>query len=421
MPRVRIGAVAAGVAIGALHLGQTDGVARCSYIAGYPSATGQNTYMLATATSDTVRATVDTPQAFMRQEVPAQLMRIDDVAGYQEAKVQRALRAGDGKAVFIRYVISPSCSPYPARDGAIDSAGTNGLYVGRLRPSAQWVGARPTFDIFKAPHFPLPERFGGPSGHFVATIQDSTPVMTARELFRMYQTLWAESVTADDRAVEQRIQRWITRHPEQARKQPTRQVADGMIWGMTQTKVESSPIPFGGTFAIDVLVSGVDSVRLYGQTHAEARTWIVDVRRDPATQLALGVHIRSYSIDINTAAELENDRPVEAKKCAQIPTIIDELPIATQTDSTWHARMYIEGFLRCAPHASKLSGVTWPQMASSRLPGGATPVSFRLHADGRITFDATISNGADTMIIRGERISTKTFSYMKSDEWGNRR
>ena len=139
--------------------------------------------------------------------VPAQVMTISDVAGFDEETIRRGLRASNGTAVFVRYPISMACTPWPARDGALDTAGTHGLYVGTPRPRDRWIDGRPTFDMHKAPHLPLPQRYAGPSGYSVSWIAISTPHMSADELLTMYRARGTETVSVTDTSVHLRIRR----------------------------------------------------------------------------------------------------------------------------------------------------------------------------------------------------------------------
>ena len=69
----------------------------------------------------------------------AQVMAIADVAGYQSEVIRRGLRTSGRTAAFVRYQVGMSCAPFPAFDGALDSIGVNGLYVGRPRPADRWI------------------------------------------------------------------------------------------------------------------------------------------------------------------------------------------------------------------------------------------------------------------------------------------
>ena len=406
-------AIAIAAAIAAvLSLPDVEAAARCSYFASYPPATGRNTFLLASATPGKVTATIDTPHVFASRAVPAQVMRIDDVTGFREAVVRDGLRASSGTAVFIRYRIGMSCAPLAALDGAFDSVGVSGLYVGSARPVERWVDGRPTFDVFRAEHFPLPQRLSGPSGHVVITRVDTTPTMTADELFRMYRTLWAESVSVDDRSVEQRIRRGLAADPRAARKQPTQDVALGMVSAITNAKIAANSIPFGGTYAITVIVPGIDSLFMYGQTSYRTRPWSIDVTRDSVTGTPVAALTRSFAIDVTTANALAGfARPnVRINSCPPIAIIVEQLPIVAAVDSTWSGEMEPSGFFACAAAGSCLFGLSLPGVKTSPVAVGSTSVRFRRHSDGRITFDArTTQDGKTAILMHGERVSTESY------------
>lgn len=375
---------------------------RCTRTFAYPSSIGRQTFMLATATAATVAAPADTQYAQYAPTAKAQIMKVADVAGFQSDAIRRGLRASDGTAVFVRYVTSSGCGPFPAYDGALDSVGLNGLYVGRPRPTKWWIDGRPTFEIFPAPDFPLPQRAVRyvPAG-------DTTPTMTAHEMFTMYRAFWAESVSVDDPWVERRIRQWIKNNPETTRKRPAAGVAVGMARAVLDARLAATPSPFGGTFVIHVSVPGVDSLVMYGQTSTRPRDWIGDARRDSSTGLVLALGARSYAIDITTASSLEafQQSPWRINHCSPIPIVVDPLPIVARTDSAWTGQVYLSAFLDCAPRGSTLQSLTLPG-ATRSLFSDETTVTFRLHADGRLTFEARgIRDGDLGILARGERVS----------------
>ncbi len=409
------------IAIAAVWWQSADGDAavRCTYIAGYPPAIGPNTFMLATATPGKVTAAIETPRNYASSAVPAQVMRIEDVTGFQAGAIRDGLRASGRTAVFIRYEINPGCGPSAALDGAFDSVGVRGLYVGRPRPAERWVDGRPTLDIFPARHFPLPQRLTGPSGPLVITgTDDARPTMTAEELFEMYQTLWAESVSVDDPSVEQRIRRWLAADPRAARKRPTQEVAAGMVTAVTDAKIASNPIPFGGTYAIHVVVPGIDSLFMYGQTSYRARSWTGAAIRDSSTGVIFSTVSQSFAIDVTTANSLAGFAG-QINPCSPIPVIVDRLPITAAADSTWSGEIWPSGFLECAAAGSRLHGLTVLGGAKSNLvPLGSTSVRFLQHADGSVTFDArTTQDGKVVILVRGKRVSTQSYGSSFNRTW----
>jgi hypothetical protein len=359
-------------------------------ILGYPSAIGQSSYMLAVATSEGVRAQVGVPDPrFLPPDsVPAQIMRVDSIAGFQEGPIRDGLRASGGRAVFIRYDYDPGCNPSAAPDGAFDAVGVHGLYVGKPRPAERWVGGRPTFDIFLTRRFPLPEGL---------RIIDGSSTVTAEELFAMYRTLWAESVTLDDRSLEHRIRTWLASNPSAARKRASQDVLRGIWNAAIGATASANPIPFAGTYAISIVVPGVDSLFMYGRTPRKPRPWLGDATKDSSTGTTVAFRLRSVAIDLATSKS--EDGPIYP--CSPVPIVIDHLPIEV-SDSTWSGDMWPNGFFECA-----VAGTRGAKKIAAPLHSSV--VKFSRSADGRITFEArTIQDGKAVVVIRGERVSTAT-------------
>jgi hypothetical protein len=307
--RARLIATAAAVATVLWHVSASAGAKSCTYVPTYPSAIGRHSFMLGTATAGTVAAPIDTQHMYARRMVPAQVMTVSDVAGYQAEAIRGGLRASGGSAVFVRHLVGAGCGPRLAMDGALDTAGVNGLYLGVPRASDQWIDGRPTFDVFPAPLYPLPQRLSGTGGLIGSARRDTTPTMTASELFTMYRALWVESVSAGDAdEIERRLRRWIANNQRVARKRPGGTVATHMLMEVTDSGIASHPIPFGGTFAITV-AAGPDSLVLYGRTSRRARLWINHVTNDRATGIPVAMSPRSFAIDIHIARGV---RPIVA-------------------------------------------------------------------------------------------------------------
>ena len=390
----------------------------CSYFFMYPPAIGRHTFMIATATATTVVARTDSTFDSRERSVPAQVMAVDDVAGYQSETIRRGLRSSDGRAVFVRYEISASCYPVAAIHGAVDSAGVAGLYVGLPRSADRWVDSMPTFDIVQARHYPLPQRSAGPSGHLIIQRLDSTPVMSASELFTMYRALWAESVTAHDTSVEPRIKRWLRSHPAAARKQPADQVTSVMLMAMTDAFTALHTIPFGGTFMVTVIAPGVDSLVMYARTTSRTRDWINDAVRDSLTGVPVALINRSFAIDLTTAPSLDGFEPAsfQINPCPPIAVVVSALPIVPDADSSWTGETYPAAFLGCVPAGSALAALTQPNVMRTFSDKPAT-MTFRRHPDGRVTFTATAMRGTSPgLVIRGERVSTATYGAHYDEE-----
>jgi hypothetical protein len=405
--------VLAVAAVATLGWHTTDSIAApaCTLMARYPSPIGHQTILLATATTETVTAPVDSQYAYGRRTAVAQKMTIADVAGSQSGLVRRGLRDSNNTAVFVRYVVGQGCSPYPAYDGGLDSVGVSALYIAHVRTRDRWVDDTPTFDVFLSQFYPLPQRLSGLGRRLPNGARDMTPTMDARELFTMYRAFWAESVYVDDPSVERRIRQWIKANPAAARKQPVEDVASIMALAVVDARIAANTIPFGGTFAITVTVPGIDSLVMYGQTSIRARPWIVDLVRETSTGVPVAAIARSFAIDVTTASALQGFQRAtwQTNPCPPIPIIVDALPIIAHGDSAWRARVHPSGFLQCAPAGSTLQSVTLPGATRSFFPG-ETDVTFRRYADGRITFEALgIREGYAGILTRGVRVSTAEY------------
>ena len=364
--------------------------ARCTMILGYPSAVGQSSYMLAVATSESVKAQIDArnPLALRPDSVPAQIMHVDDIAGFQEGPIRDGLRASGGNAVFIRYDYDMGCNPYAARDGAFDAVGVHGLYVGKPRPADRWVGGRPTFDILVRRRFPLPQGL---------KMIDGSSTVTAEELFAMYRTLWAESVTLDDHSLEYRIRTWLASNPSAARKRSSQDVIGGIWNAAIDATASANPVPFAGAYAISIVVPGIDSLFMYGKTLRKPRPWLGDPTTDSSTGTTVAFRLRSVSIDLTTSKSA--DGPIYP--CSAVPVVFDRLPIDV-SDSTWSGSMWPNGFFECA-----VAGI--PGAKKIGVPQHSSTAKFSRSADGRITFEARmIQDGKAVVVIRGERVSTAT-------------
>ena len=405
--RMRRFIIAIGVCVSAWHITDVTRAAACTYMASYPSAIGRHTFLMATATDRSVMATTDTTWELWRpRPVPAQVMTIDDVAGYQSDVIRDGLRASGGAALFVRYGINSGCGPFAARDGAFDSVGVGGLFVGHPRPSERWIDGMPTFDVLHAAHYPLPQRLNAPGGNGFSQVGDTTPSMSARELFTMYGALWSESVVAHDTSVEPRIRGWLRSHPDAARKRPARAVVGGVLASMANAQVTQHPIPFGGTFLVTVRAPGVDSIVRFARTTTATPSWRGDFVLDSITGIPVAVVPRTFVVDLTTGEFVDRLEGPNYYPCTSILIAI-ALPIIAG-DSIWQGETYPTLFLDCAPPGSALARLTRPEVMRTFNDEPSTIV-FRRHRDGRVTFSVSARRGRSTgLVVRGERISTRT-------------
>lgn len=218
-----------------------DGAAAaCSMIVGFPSPIGRATFMMAHSTEASVTAPIEarygypsrnaTPMTdsvfpFSLRSVPAQVMKIERVTGYQADSIDAGLRARGDSAVFVRYWYGPSCAPIAAGDGGFDGPGTYGLYRGVPRPRSAWIGGRPTFDVFLYLRMPYPSRLME-SGYARGT--HASNVMTANELFDLYAATWAESGVPRDSLLRKRACDWVRRHRSLVTRVPAAEILRGI-------------------------------------------------------------------------------------------------------------------------------------------------------------------------------------------------
>lgn len=407
--RMRRFIIAIAVGVTAWLVTDVARAAACTYELTYPPAIGRHTFLMATAADRRVTAATDSAwEGFRPRPVPAQLMTIDDVAGYQSELIRNGLRASGGAAVFVRYGVGPGCSPFADRNGDFDSVGIGGLFVGHPRPSDRWIDGMPTFDILRASaHYPLPQRLRNAPSENGFEMAYTTASMSARELFTMYGALWSESVTAQDTSVEPRIRRWLRSYPDAARKRPAGFVAVGMLVSMMDSLVAQHPIPFGGTFKVTVVAPGVDSLVMYTRSTTTTRTWQNDVVRDSLTGVPVTLVPREFAVDLTTAKSVDSSGTL-INPCSGLAIVVNALPIIPVGDTIWRGETYPTSFLECAPPGSALAGLTRPEVMRTFTDEPSIMV-FRRHRDGRVTFSVSARRGATTgLVVRGERISTRT-------------
>lgn len=186
------------------------------------------TYMVATATADTVLAGLGsvTPSTYEGRDdagdVYGQIVRVDSVAGAGEVEIRHALQQGDRRVVAVPWDYDAGCLPTYRHGSArwVDS-GLVGFYVLKLRDESQWVASRPTFDAFTASINPYPHGAFYHSGWRGTDALRSRASLDARELFSFSRTLPfvdAPAGMGPDSLVA--LRRWMSEHPELAKRYP---------------------------------------------------------------------------------------------------------------------------------------------------------------------------------------------------------
>ncbi len=371
----------------------------CSLRNEFPDALGQTTFLLATATGGAVTAPVDSLEYPELRQVPAQLMKVDDVAGYMSDRVERAMQSMDGIVVFVRYGYGPDCTTALVRDGGFDSVGTSGVYGAVPRPERDWIGGRPTFDLYAYSHTPQPQAYVRRAWE-----PDSAPLMSAPELMAMYRALWMESAPIDRRVVRSRIERWARSNPLLARKYPAGDIAQRMLSASMTAWIRAHEVPLGGTFRLSFSAAGIDSFSTYGRTSRHMHVWRQDLIRHRATGIPIDLRPLEYAAQVGVASSLSRLEAGEVRDACSLDIIVDRWPIVLDADSSWTGRTSVVEMLNCSSSRSVRESVSELERRA-----GMTPVVFRRASDGTVTFEARVERqGLPLARLYGERISSRT-------------
>lgn len=196
--------------------------------------------------------------------------------------------------------------------------------------------------------------------------------------------------------------------------QPTAEVAGALLAALADTTRRVYPIPLSGTFAITITAPSVDSMVVSGTTTGIARTWSMDIVRDQRTGIPIAWRPLTFAVDITTArfvGGVSRDSVVH-NMCSPVPIIISALPIAL-ADSAWSGEYWPGGFFQCAPSGSPLFALSKSAEGRAFMNTKAI-MTFRAHADGRVTLSSETQQNDPRIVVRGERISTVTSRPSKS-------
>jgi hypothetical protein len=410
--RARFPLIGSGMVIAAVAMLADTAASRCSYVARFPPAIGRHSFLMAVASSRTVSAVaeVSAPRP-SRSTVPAQIMTVRRVAGLRADEIRDGLRTSGDSAVFIRYLIDPGCGPFAPADGAFDSFGTGGLYIGVPRTRSEWIGGRPTFDVFKAEHLPLPERLDRPKygAHLVLGGPDTGRLMSSDELFDLYASVWSESVVPGDTSTWTRVRDWLARNPTTARKRPASEVANRAMSMVAEAPTWGRPVALGGTYRVAIAIPGIDSLVIDGRTATAPRVATTDVQRDSTTGIITRSIGTSFVINLVLAPSAAAfDQYTGRGGCASVPITVTRMPIVLDSDSSWTGEIALPNVRDCLSETSALRRA-WLRAQARGGMQGSLPVIFRKRADGSVFFDAHASRNQDVGIsIHGERTSEVT-------------
>lgn len=199
-------------------VGDPTGASACSIRRDWLHRPG--TYLLATALADTVRAGPGSVEHHPGPDSPAvygQVARLERAGGDIPPALARALRAGADEAVLVPWSYDASCRTSRWR-GEMPwvEPGITGLFSAVPREESEWVGGRPTFDVFAASHEPYPHGSVLDRRH-----ASQGAALTAEQLFDLFGVLptWQE-VEAEPCPAVAPFLRWARENPELARLYP---------------------------------------------------------------------------------------------------------------------------------------------------------------------------------------------------------
>lgn len=198
--------------------------ARCSIVALPIAREPGTTYVVATATSDTLAAPRDGGPTDQRDHLPpelrytthGQVVRVGRVHGADSAALERAFaRLGRREALVVPWEHDPGCQPMRWMQGArwAPVAAPAGYRL-RLRPPATWVDGRPVLDALVASAQPYP--FG-----ILAPRPPDAPALTPGEYVALLAALPTWDDLRDRRAeAGRRLDAWERAHPALAARYP---------------------------------------------------------------------------------------------------------------------------------------------------------------------------------------------------------
>ncbi len=374
--------------------------------------------VLVTARSDTVRAgpgpitytDADSGDARDSRPVFGQVFRLDRVGGEVPRELASARAAGRTEVVLV---------PYEALCGDVwrwhDSsrwtqAGSQILTDARLRPRAQWVGGRPTFDV-------NPDHHAYPRAYIFTREERDKPRMTSTQAFEFSRVLPTyEEVQRDAFAAYQPLLRWMRANPQLARIFPA-PAAIAEAQGRLQPCVPAyDPHPVAGTYRMTV-IAGADTVTGFFRTDARGYPMcgaaplpldLTAVRPRPADTAKLYVH------GAPTEAEIPaTNREANASRCSVVSANVVNRPETVAGEQRWRADFNYLVLSRCFPQSARVKeGVEAAYAAFAAGNGQGEPGTFALRPDGTATFEQSWSaNGRVVLEMRGTRVSRETTNY----------
>lgn len=251
MPRKRAGPqlilLRSGVALSLIPLiagfaGSDDrSVASVGFCSLVPVATLRDSsvaFFVATAKPDTVAAGAGLvrPSPFggrwgraNKRAIYGQVVTVHQLGGAAAAVAESSfVRRGEREAVAVPWSYDAACHPVPwARSARWVTDGRPGFYRARLRPSTEWSGGRPTYDVYHADIEPYPHGIFFQRGYRGTDSAQAATALTATEYFGLYAALPdAATKRCDPQRALRQLADWEAAHPDGADRFP----ATRIIW-----------------------------------------------------------------------------------------------------------------------------------------------------------------------------------------------
>jgi hypothetical protein len=416
IPRVAFGlrkqlAAAALVAVAAAAAGRPADAGACS--TGRILWARAPLFVLATARPDTVRAgpgpvryTVPAPRD--PASIHGQLFRLDRVGGDVPPELARARAEGRTEAVLVPYGAECRDVWRWTESARWVAPGTQTMADAQLRPRAQWIGGRPTFDV-------EPGHDAYPRGYErYHREDDDTPALTSAQLFELTEALPTFDEAERAPFAYRRVLRWASTHPRLAQRFPANIILREVHDAVQPCVPAYDPHPLAGTYRLTVVAARSDTVRGVMRTAprgfpqcgpVEPRLDLTAKRPRPADTARL--YVRTVSTEeAFTAGATPN-----ASRCGYgIADVVNRPRRAADGTRHWEADFNYGVLGACFPQSARLreatDAVLKAYMAGER---GNLPGTFQEEPGGAARFEQIWRvNGQPVLEVRADRMSGAT-------------
>jgi hypothetical protein len=175
-----------------------------------------------------------------------QVLRVNHLGSGSPRQLLTAAHDGAIDIVVVAWAYDTFCQPV-AWDASARwiPTGTRGLYTGRLRDSADWIGGRPTVDVSKTSSMPYT---GVAPRYRIVTRNPTTmapdPALTPEQLLELYDALPLPFTRGDAgasaRASSEGIFQWERDHPDFVIRYPAREILEE-IRGLLRWATKTAP------------------------------------------------------------------------------------------------------------------------------------------------------------------------------------